>query len=84
LSNCVILEGIFFTTYLWDISLDGRETAFVLSLLTGNIPSFQFIDYPTRNYRIFLQCLLFSAMKRSFTEIIFNGEVCQSQVFDSY
>jgi hypothetical protein len=49
----VILDGIFFTTYLWDISLDGRETAFVLSLLTGNIPSFLFIDYPTRNYRIF-------------------------------
>jgi hypothetical protein len=71
LLNCVILEGIFFTTYLWDISLDGRETAFVLSLLTGNIPSFQFIVYPTRNYRIFCN-VCFSVLWRDHLQKSFS------------
>jgi hypothetical protein len=41
---------MFVTTYFY---LDGRGSAFISTLLSGNIAYFEFIDYPTRNYRIF-------------------------------
>jgi hypothetical protein len=59
-----------FFTYFCDFYLDGRESAFIEPLLSGNIAYFEFIDYPTRNYRIFAMF----AMKRSFTKIILIGE----------